>query len=157
MRRSGRSARRPAARRWPLVPIALALALSGAGLSACTTPKNALGTTSSPCFRALPVAHQAVNGSGTLLGVRYLTAKTIDADLQRTNQREALVAPVLAGVKYPVCTVGYEGHFVASRLPKPWPPGRDRSRYVLVLVDLHHDTLLAVVLLVRLPLRLSKI
>jgi hypothetical protein len=56
------------------VSVAVAAAVS-LGLPACGSPRTSLGTDASACFRALPVARQAVHERGRLVGVRRVSAE----------------------------------------------------------------------------------
>ena len=59
-----------------------AVLLVAVGAAGCTSARNALGPSESPCFRAIPLARAAVNDKGKFSGVRYVTAQR----LQRGNQ-----------------------------------------------------------------------
>jgi hypothetical protein len=56
--------------------VALGLAVAvGVGLVGCGSPRTSLGTDASACFRALPVARQAVHEHGRLVGVLRVSAE----------------------------------------------------------------------------------
>jgi len=76
-----------------------------AGLTTgCGAPRNALGTSASPCFRALPGAQAAVGRKGKLIGVRRIRTAT----LRRRFPQNARVASVTD--KY-VCTFAFKGQY----------------------------------------------
>lgn len=152
MRRSSGISRRGRA----ALTVGVLAVLVGGVLGGCTSPRNALGASSSPCFRALPTAHAAVHGHGQLLGVQYLTIGSIDKGLKHTDQFVALLDS-LAPAGNEVCLVGYQNDYLASAVEHPWPPGRLQAKYALVLVDLHGERVLATLLLERAPIRLSRI
>lgn len=53
------------------------LVVVAAGLTGCVSPRNALGTGSSVCFKAIPAAVSAVGHKGTLVGVRDVKASAL--------------------------------------------------------------------------------
>ena len=52
-------------------------------IGGCAAPRNTLGTSASPCFRALPTAQAAVHHQGHFVGVRRMS-RTRVADLLHT-------------------------------------------------------------------------
>ncbi|HUZ44964.1 MAG TPA: hypothetical protein VMU63_11215 [Acidimicrobiales bacterium] len=84
----------------------LALCLSLAG---CSARGASLGTTSSPCFHALPAAAAAVHGQGAFLGVRLVVASRL--------RRRVPAAAALGNTK--LCMVAYKGTYVPGDVSKP--------------------------------------
>ncbi len=123
---------------------------------ACTSPKNALGTNASPCFRALVVAAQAVHRSGRFAGVRYLSARDLTVDLVHTD-RSPDVPTVLVKANEAVCVVGYAGSFNTGRVSKGWSPAGSVGHFALVIVSARQNRLLATIVLPRSPLRLARV
>lgn len=124
--------------------------------SACTSPKDTLGTDVSPCFRALAVAAQAVHRHGHFSGVRYLPASALGVDLVRTHQRRD-VPPELTGLKNAVCAVAYTGSFSKTSVSKGWSLTSAVGHFALVVVSAKQNQLLATIVLKRLPLRLARV
>ena len=135
-----------------LLALALALALSG-----CTSPRDALGTNSSPCFRALAVAKDAVGGRGVYDGVRYLAAQALVSALHRAEHAGARPPRALAEARDAVCAVNYRGRFSSGAVRSGWPVGRERGRFAVVAVDAKSDAVLGTLVLYRPLLRFSKV
>jgi hypothetical protein len=56
--------------------IAVACALAAAlAMTGCGSPRTSLGTDASACFRALPIARQAVHQRGRLVGIRRVSGE----------------------------------------------------------------------------------
>lgn len=124
-------------------------------LGGCTSPRNALGTNSSPCFRALAVAKSAVHGLGRFDGVRYLSASAFLGAIRHTEAASSVPA-ALRGTKDPVCVVNYRGSYSSSEVVKGWPVGRI-GHYAVVTVDAKSDDLLGTLVLRREPVRFSRL
>ena len=141
--------------------IALARGVLAAGLLAlvlasCTSPRNALGTNSSPCFRALAVAPTAVHHHGRFAGVRYLSAKYIAKAIENASKGAKSLPPAIKANTETVCAVEYLGPFVATDLLKLWPSTRHRGRYAVVVVVARTDKLLVTILFDREAVRFEK-
>lgn len=139
-----------------LAPIGLSLALASAGVSAgCVSPRNVLGTTSSPCFRAVPVASEAVRDNGRLAGVRLFGSKTIDG-----YPRLRAVLDQRAGRHVTsVCVVSFHGQFRLDQVQDPIgrAPAGGTGRVALVLVSDPQNKLLGTLVLTREPLPLRHV
>ena len=134
----------------------LAAGLLALVLASGTSPRNALGTNSSPCFRALAIAPTAVHHLGRFAGVRYLSAKyLVKAIANASDDAKSLPAAVKANTEA-VCAVEYLGPFVATDLAKRWPPTRHRGRYAVVVLVARTDKLLVTVLFNREAVRFEK-
>src|SRR5258708_39126099 len=82
--------------RWTQGPLALAVsaAVTAAGLGACGAARNVLGTNTGPCFLALPTARRAVEGRGSLAGIRRVdVAKLTPGDRAVRARPDKLPAP----------------------------------------------------------------
>ena len=120
-------------------------------LAGCVSARDTLGTNSSPCFRALPVAKGAVEGRGTFTGVRLLSASTVAkhkhlyADLTQRSE----------GTLHDVCVVSYRGEFdqrqVKSVLGKS--PAGGTGHFAIVFVSRTTNKLLGTFVLVSEPVR----
>jgi hypothetical protein len=139
------------------LPAVVVLTLVAATLSGCTSPspKSAIGPSSSPCFRTLPTALAAVGHRGHFLGVRLLSMKVVDLSLR--HHHEAELPNSRAGGATMLCVVGYQGPFVAKKVELPWPQGRRSADDALVLINLANGRVVAVVLLKKTPLHISRI
>jgi hypothetical protein len=139
--RVGSAVRAQAARRGAAWLLAASLALA----SACTAGHSSLGTSASPCFKALPLAKDAVHNRGSLIGVRRVPARS----LGRTPLRELPSLQRLGST--PVCLVAFRG---------PYPPGgvdhalhRRGGRFAVVIVNERGDRVLASFVFDRIPFR----
>lgn len=135
--------------------LAVAFALSGFALSACTSPTSALAPSASSCFAAIPIASESLHDSGRLLGVRYLSLSTINADLARVKIRVLPTAGMSPSLH--LCVLGYHGPFKRSRVQAPWPIGKRRGSEALVIFAADRRHILHTVLVTMLPLRLPRI
>jgi hypothetical protein len=115
--------------------LVLALALSG-----CAARGASLGTTSSPCFHALPAAAEAVGHQGRFLGVRLVPVDRLRRRVPDTS--------VLGKIK--VCVVAYKGNYTTAEVSHPLDalPGP----YAIVVVKTNGSAVLGTVVLRRLPL-----
>jgi hypothetical protein len=141
----------PAPRHRMIRAVGCAVALvSAAGLlAACTTPRNTLGTNSSVCFKAIPVAEDAVEDKGTLVGTRLVPAHSFH---RRLHDMVDARAPTVKTA----CVVAFHGHFRADQvkgLYGPAPPN-GTAEYAIVVVSVPQNHLIGTALLVRAPLPL---
>lgn len=133
---------RPSSLRMALGAMVLAATLTG-----CTSGHSVLGTTSSPCFKALPAATAAVHRRGTMLGVRSYPADVLIRIAPRLARNPQLVA---LG-RQTVCVVAYRGDFQPGQVDKATT--RHGGRYALVIVDANNDEVVTSAILRFLPLR----
>jgi len=112
-------------------------------VAGCTSARNALGTNSSPCYLALPVAADAVHDRGKFAGVRLVTA----AELAKKARVFDALAPRAGGKLHDVCAVEYEGSFTLSQVERPLgkAPASGTGRYAIVVVTRGTNVLLATV------------
>ncbi|HUY64039.1 MAG TPA: hypothetical protein VMV14_05930 [Acidimicrobiales bacterium] len=131
---------------------AVALSLAALALSACVSPRNTLGTSSSLCYRALPVASEAVHDRGTLAGIRLVSPKEIGRHhrlLQVLDQRTG-------GTLGNVCVVSFRGQFRQSQVQRPLGsgPAGGTGQFAIVIVSSPGNGLLGTFVLTRVPLPL---
>jgi hypothetical protein len=81
-------------------------ALAAIGVTACSVPRNALGTSATPCFRALPPAEAAVHRKGRLVGVRRVTTASLRKRFP-TNPR----LRALTDADTNLCAFAFKGDF----------------------------------------------
>ena len=146
------------ARRWPRGPLALAVsvAVTVGSLAACGAGRNVLGTSSSPCFLALPVAKRAVAGRGSLAGVRQVDVAKL------TGPGGRAVGELLALLPTPpprdICLVAYTGHFTLGQVERPagLPPPGGAGRFAIVVVTTPESGLLGTFVVRHLPLNVTR-
>jgi len=146
-------------RRWPHGPLALAvsIAVTAAGTGACGAGRNILGTNTGPCFLALPLAKRAVEGRGTLAGVRMIDIpKLTDApDDQRVR---AMLDLITVPLPRDVCLVAYTGSFTLGQVEQPTgllPPSGE-AKYAIAVVTTPASELLGTFVVQRLPLNFTR-
>jgi hypothetical protein len=115
------------------------LAAAVASLASCT-PRNSLGTGSTACIKAIPVAADEVHHKGRPEGVRTVSAASL-------AKRIPEVAPL---GKQTVCLVAFSDDFRPGDVTHA--KVQRAGRYALVVVDSHQRVVVAFVL-DRLPLR----
>jgi len=121
--------------------IAAALSVAGAlGLVGCSTVRDDLGTTNSPCYIALPAAASAVHQRGHLDGVRLRSVRSLAGD--PLLDAAALGAPNPATDH--VCLVAYSGSFDAESVDRPF--GASAGREAIVVLTYPDNKLLGTVL-----------
>ena len=125
-------------RRWrPLRSLVVVVAL---GATSCSARGASLGTTSAPCFHALPAAASAVEHRGQFVGVRLVSASKI----------KARVPAAAALGRSRICLVAYKGEYSPAQVSRPLD---DQSGvYAVVGVNQSGTTVLGTLVLPRLPL-----
>lgn len=128
------------------------MVVAAVGLSACTAPRNTLGTSSSQCFRAVPVASEAVKDRGKLTGVRLYRTR----DLERHPHLREDLSSRAGGRISAVCAIAFSGTFRLDQVEKPLGhgPAGGSGSFALVLVSTPQNQLLGTVVLTQLPLPL---
>ena len=118
-------------------------------LSGCTSARNALGTNSSPCFLAIPVAKDAVHDRGSFTGVRLYTAKELSAKTKLLGELQARAGGVLKDV----CVVGYRGTYTLDQVAKPIgnAPAGGVGKFAVVVVSRSSNQLIGTFVRARLP------
>jgi hypothetical protein len=115
------------------------LAAALASLASCT-PRNSLGTGSTACIKAIPVAAAEVHHKGRPEGVRTVSAASL-------AKRIPEVAPL---GRQTVCLVAFSDDFQPGDVTHA--KVQRAGRYALVVVD-SHQRVVAAFVLDRLPLR----
>ena len=140
----------PTGRRRLMVAGVLA-AVVALGVSGCTAARNTLGTNSSPCFRALALAEDAVHSRGSFSGVRLVPASSLSA-LPRL--RAALTARSSTPL-HNLCLVSYRGTFRLDQVSRPAGrgPRAGVGHFAIVVVSNPQNVLLATFVLNREPVR----
>ncbi len=120
---------------------ALTLVLAGAlALLASCTPRNTLGTGSTVCIKAIPVAAEEVHHKGKPEGVRQVTAASLAS-------RFPEFAPL---GQQKLCLVAFSDDFKPGDVPHA--KVQRAGRYALVVVESHEKVVESFVVN-RLPLR----
>jgi hypothetical protein len=129
--------------RWLNRPLALFLSASvaAAGLTACGAGRNVLGTNTSPCFVALPIATRAVHARGSLAGVRLVDTARLGAGGRFMRD---LLGMLPTSPPRELCVVAYVGSFTPDQVEMPagLPPAGIAERYAIVLVTVTKPRLL---------------
>jgi len=136
--------------RWRSLTAVAAVAVA-ASLAGCTAARNTLGTTSSPCFRALPVAKSAVHGRGSFAGVRLISS----SELSKLPHLKGVIEARSPTRLHDVCAVAYRGKFRRDQVARPAGrvPSTGVGHFAVVVVSSPQNKLLATVLLQSAPLR----
>jgi hypothetical protein len=139
----------PWARHGRALLFAAAATVSCLGTAACISPRNTLGTNSSPCFRAIPVASEAVQDRGKLVGARLLGVRSLHRRL------EALLVARAPTVKT-VCVVAFHGRYRIDQVQRPFGPApvNGTGIYAIVAVSVPQNRLIGTVVLSFTPLPL---
>jgi hypothetical protein len=139
---------------WPggrraLAVVALALAggVAASTLAGCTSVRDDLGTASSGCYVALPIATSAVGDQGRLHGVRLVGVPSLRGG-DSLLYRAAVSAPPPRVAR--VCLVAFTGQFQADGVAQPI--GRSEGRVAVVELAYPDNRLLATLLIARPPL-----
>jgi len=129
-----------------------AITLGTAGLSGCAAPRNTLGTNSSPCFRALALAEDAVHDRGAFAGVRLIAYSTLAKQHPRL---EAALRARSSTRLHNVCLVSYRGTFRPSQVKRPAgkAPPSGVGHFAIVVVSTPQNQLLATFVLEKEPVR----
>lgn len=126
----------------------------------CTTARNTLGPSESPCFRAIPIARAAVNDKGRFAGVRYLTGREFAIAVRQARALAGAsidIPHALIAAHGPVCAVAYRGSYDSRRVAAGWSPTGRQGELAIVVVRLTKRLgVLATVVLHKPPLRFSR-
>jgi hypothetical protein len=132
-----------------LVAGALSVLLSAATVAGCTSARNTLGTSASPCFDSLAIAASAVHHRGTFAGVRQVSLTQIGNALGMRSDLGQFGRKV-----HTVCVVSYHGTFSPAEVQKPLgpPPIGGHGHFAIVIVAKPQNHLVGtVVRLLQLP------
>ena len=111
-------------------------------LVGCAAPRNAIGTRSSACFRALPTAKAAVHHHGRLVGVRKVSRPTLLRAVPQSDPPDGR----------DFCVVGFSGPYRSQDVDRP--SGPPSGHYAMVVVTTRGTAALRTYLADHLPLRL---
>jgi len=141
-------------RRWldrPLI-LALSIAVTAAGAGACGAGRAILGTSTSPCFLALPVAKRAVEGRGSLDGVRLVDVTRLTSRGDRALRELLDLMPIPPS--HEVCLVAYRGSFTVGQVQLPFGPipPSGVGRYAIAVVTIPGSMLLGTLVVRHEPL-----
>ena len=127
------------------------VALGTLSVTGCTAARDTLGTNSSPCFRALALAADAVRDRGAFAGVRLVSASSL-AKLQRVDK---VLAQRSRTRLHNVCLVSYRGTFRPDqvKLPAGPVPPSGEGHFAVVVVTNPQNVLLATFVLEKEPVR----
>ena len=132
------------------------VALGMLSLSACTAARDTLGTNSSPCFRALALAADAVHDRGVFTGVRLVSvsslAKLHHVDLHHVEQ---MLSQRSSTRLHNLCLVSYRGTFRPDQVKQPagpLPPS-GVGHFAVVVVSNPQNVVLATFVLQKEPVR----
>jgi hypothetical protein len=131
--------------------VAIAALMATGVLGGCAADRAALGTNSSPCYRALAVAEDAVHSRGTFAGVRLVGTSS----LRHLPHLEQILEERMPTRLTTVCLVAYRGEFRPIQVERPAgpvPPG-GVGHFAVVVVSTPQNRLIATVLLEREPVR----
>ncbi|MHB1445837.1 MAG: hypothetical protein ACYCTI_04440 [Acidimicrobiales bacterium] len=118
----------------------VAVGILAASLAGCSARGASLGTTSSPCFHALPAAAAAVHDRGVFLGVLLVDASRL--------RHRVPAAAILGNTK--LCVVAYRGAYLPADVSHPLV--EHEGRFAVVGVNQAGTKVLGTLLLNRLPL-----
>ena len=146
--------RRGPRRRWLDRPLTLVLliAVTAVGVGACGAGRAILGTSTSPCFLALPVAKRAVAGRGSLDGVRLVDVTRLTGHGDRALR--ALLDQMPIPPSHEVCLVAYRGSFTVGQVELPFGPipPSGVGRYAIPVVTIPGSVLLGTLVVRHEPL-----
>jgi hypothetical protein len=138
-----------------LLVVALSIAVSTAGVAACGAGRGVLGTNTSPCFLALPVARKAVDGRGSLTGVRLV-------DVNRLPPGEQALRKLLDQLPIPssheVCLAAFTGRYTPDQVEMPFGPvpTSGAGRFAIAVVTIPKAVLLGTFIVRREPLSFNR-
>ena len=129
--------------------VLVSLAVVAGAVGGCTSARDTLGTSVSPCFKALAVARDAVRDRGSFAGVRVLSAVALGHDVSPAP------AGLLAGAGNDVCVVSYKGSYRLDQVARPrgGPPPGGVGAFAIVVVSKPQNKLLGTFVRSTQPLR----
>ncbi len=123
-------------------------------LTGCEKVTRSVGSSVSPCYRALPQAHQAVGGQGTFVDVtRIRGQRVLEFPRFRQAVEPAPTSTTVPGESRDICVVVFKGTFDPARIPllsTLTPSGR----YAIVVIPVRKLEVRRVFLTDRLPVGL---
>jgi hypothetical protein len=140
--------------RWLDRPLTLVLsiAVTAVGIGACGAGRAILGTNTSPCFLALPVAKRAVEDRGSLDGVRLVDVTRLTGRGDRALRELLDQMPIPPS--HEVCLVAYRGSFTVGQVELPFGPipPSGVGRYAIAVVTIPGSVLLGTLVVAHEPL-----
>ncbi len=132
--------------------LVLAIAATATGVASCGAGRNVLGTSTSACFFALPVARQAVEDRGSFDGVRLVNVAKLTARSDRGLRELLDMLPIPS--PHEVCLVAYTGSYRADQVELPFGPVPPSGvgRYAIAVVTIPKPRLLGTFVVQREPL-----
>jgi hypothetical protein len=120
-------------------------------VTSCTAARDTLGTNSSPCFRALALAEDAVHDRGVFTGVRLVSALSL-AKLPRVDK---VLAQRSRTRLHNLCLVSYRGTFRPDQVKQPAGPvpPSGQGHFAVVVITNPQNVLLATFVLEKEPVR----
>jgi hypothetical protein len=120
-------------------------------LAGCTAARDTLGTNSSPCFRALALAEDAVHHRGEFAGVRLVS----DSTLSKRSHFESVLKQRSTTPLHDLCLVSYRGSYRPSQVKRPAGkvPASGVGHFAIVAVSTPQNKLLATFVLEKEPVR----
>jgi hypothetical protein len=127
------------------------VALGTLSVTGCTAARDTLGTNSSPCFRALALASDAVRDRGVFTGVRLVSAST----LFKLQHVEKVLSQRSHTRLHNLCLVSYRGTFRPDQVKEPAGPipATGEGHFAVVVVSNPQNVVLATFVLEKEPVR----
>jgi hypothetical protein len=136
--------------------LVLSIAVTAAAVVACGAGRDILGTNTSPCFVALPVAKKAVKGRGTLDGVRLVDVDRFTAPSDRSLRKLLDQLPIPSS--HEICLVAFTGSYTLGQVELPFGPvpPSGAGRYAIAVVTFPKAKLLGTFVAPREPLSFKR-
>jgi acyl dehydratase len=127
--------------------------VAAAGLAACTSARNGLGTPVDACYRALPVAAAAVGHQGRFAGVVLAGDRLLHGDTAFAQEVQRRGGPSV----HAACVVGFRGHFAVASVHDAVVAGHGPLRWAIAVVSSPGNDLIVTVLTSRPPFDLAEL
>jgi hypothetical protein len=120
-------------------------------VAGCTSARDTLGTNSSPCFKALALAADAVHDRGVFTGVRLVS----ESMLKKIPRVDGVLSSRSSTRLRNVCVVAYRGTYLSSQVERPAGrvPPSGVGHFAIVVVSTPQNVLLATFVLEKEPVR----
>jgi hypothetical protein len=138
-----------------LLALVLAIAVICVGLAACGAGRGILGTNTSPCFLALPVAKKAVHGRGSLAGVRLVDVNRLPAS---EHDLRKLLDQLPIPSSHEVCLAAFTGKYTHAQIEMPFGPvpPSGAGRFAIAVVTIPKAVLLGTFIVRHEPLSFNR-
>lgn len=130
---------------------AVAALAAVAGLAACTSARNGLGTPVDACYRALPVAAGAVGHQGRFAGVVLMGERALHRSTAFAEEVQRRGGPSV----HAACVVAFRGGFSTGSVRDAVVAGQGPLRWAVVVVSSPGNRVIVTVLSARPPLGLA--